>query len=106
MNAPLVRRAVACLSPLGFCFLIAMLALAPWPQWSVAAEAAGESVASAELFQQQLESGEFAPALAAAQQVEQAVQRDAWLARLAEAQAGAGASNAAYTTLAHVEDDQ
>jgi hypothetical protein len=106
MNAPLVRRAVARLSPLGFCFLIATLVLAGWPQGCPAAEAVGDPAASTDLFQQQLESGEFAPALAAAQQVEQAPQRDAWLARLAEAQAGAGAGKAAYTTLAHVEDDE
>ncbi len=57
-------------------------------------------------FRQQLAAGEFAPALLAAQQVEDAGARDAWLAELAEAQSAAGDHQAAYTTLVHVEDDR
>ena len=61
---------------------------------------------SPELFQRQLEAGEFAPALREARQIEQAAQRDAWLAQLAEAQAKGGEPRAAYSTLAYVGDDR
>ncbi len=67
--------------------------------------AAAEPLAP-ELFREQLETGEFSPALAAAKQVEDPSQRDAWLAELAAAQARSGARDAAFSTLAYIRDDR
>jgi hypothetical protein len=61
---------------------------------------------SLETFREQLAAGEFAPALATAQQVDNRGQRDAMLAELAEAQSSVGDRHAAYSTLAYVEDDR
>ncbi len=61
---------------------------------------------SLETFREQLAAGEFAPALATAQQVEDRSQRDALLSELAKAQSSAGDRHAAYSTLKHVEDDR
>ncbi len=58
------------------------------------------------LFHEQLETGEFAPALASAKQVEDPSQRDAWLAQLAAAQARSGGRDAAFSTLAYITDDR
>ncbi len=59
-----------------------------------------------QLFQDQIAAGEFAPALEQARQINAAPKRDAWLVKLAEAQAKAGAEDAAYFTLAGVGDDR
>jgi hypothetical protein len=80
---------------------VAMIVLAGLAQSSPGAEAA-----SPQFFQEQLAAGEFAPALKAARQIEHAPQRDAWLVKLAEAQAAGGARQAAFHTLATVNDDQ
>ncbi len=56
--------------------------------------------------QAQLAAGEFAPALAAAQQAADPKQRDAMLAQVAAAQAQAGAPAAAVKTVARVGDDR
>ncbi len=54
----------------------------------------------------QLAAGEFAPAIAAAQQAADPKQRDAMLAQVAAAQVQAGAPAAAVNTVAHVGDDR
>ena len=56
--------------------------------------------------QAQLAAGEFAPALAAAQNVADPKQRDAMLAQVAAAQIEAGAPAAAVKTVARVGDDR
>ena len=56
--------------------------------------------------QAQLAAGEFAPAVAAAQNVANPQQRDAALAQVAAAQAAAGAPAAAVKTVARVGDDR
>jgi hypothetical protein len=56
--------------------------------------------------QAQLAAGEFAPALAAAQQAANPQQRDAALAKVAAAQAQAGAPVAAVKTVAQIGDDR
>ena len=61
---------------------------------------------SPQLFREQLDSGEFAPALQLAQQIDHAPQRDAWLVQLAQAQAQAGARDAAFSSLSSVADDR
>ena len=68
---------------------------------ALAAEAA-----SPQHFAQQLEAGEFAPALAAAKGLDDAPQRDAWLAQVASAQAQAGQRDAAFSTLSSLSDDR
>ncbi|MBI3839095.1 MAG: DUF1598 domain-containing protein [Planctomycetia bacterium] len=62
--------------------------------------------ASPQLFREQLEAGEFAPALQLAQQIDHVPKRDAWLVQLAQAQAQAGARAAAFSSLSAVEDDR
>lgn len=57
-------------------------------------------------FQDQLASGEFAPALSLAQKVDDPTERDTWLGQLAVAQAKAGGPDAAYATLAQIADDR
>ena len=57
-------------------------------------------------FQDQLAAGEFAGAIAAAQNVADPQQRDALLAQVAAAQAAAGAPAAAVKTVARVGDDR
>lgn len=83
------------------CLLVAVIALA-----GICRALPGDEPPSSQLFQEQLETGEFAPALQAAQQIEGLPQRDAWLVQLAEAQAKGGARRAAFTTLASVGDDR
>src|SRR6516162_5277157 len=56
--------------------------------------------------QAQLAAGEFAPAIAAAQQAANPQQRDAALAKIAAAQAQAGAPVAAVKTVAQIKDDR
>ena len=56
--------------------------------------------------QAQLAAGEFAPAIAAAQQAANPKQQDAMLAQVAAAQAQAGAPAAAVQTVARVGDDR
>ena len=58
------------------------------------------------LIDAQLKAGEFAPALAAARAAPQPQQRDAWLGRIAAAQAGAGARDASLRTVAEISDDR
>jgi hypothetical protein len=79
---------------------LAVLVAAAWPQITFGAEPAAEQA-----FAEQLASGEFAPALAAAKGLSDAGQRDDWLVRLSEAQARGGGSGA-FTTLAQVADDR
>jgi hypothetical protein len=81
--------------------LVAMIALA-----GLCRNLPADETTSPERFQEQLETGEFAPALQAAQQIEQAPQRDAWLVKLAAAQNQGGARQAAFSTLASVSDDR
>jgi hypothetical protein len=57
-------------------------------------------------FREQLETGEFAPALKQAQQLGETPDRDAWLVQLAQAQAQGGGRAAAFSTLASVSDDR
>jgi len=63
-------------------------------------------VSAGELFSEQLASGEFAPAMAAAEQAVEPGQKDVLLAQLAEAQAAAGAKRAALESAAAIRDDQ
>ena len=56
--------------------------------------------------QAQLAAGEFAPAIAAAQQAADPKQQDAMLAQVAAAQVQAGAPAAAVQTVARVGDDR
>ncbi|MEX2113289.1 MAG: DUF1598 domain-containing protein [Pirellulales bacterium] len=72
----------------------------------VGAEPDAAAETSLATFRQQLAAGEFAPALLAAQQLQDTGARDARLAELAEAQSAAGDRRAAYSTLLHVEDDR
>ncbi len=58
------------------------------------------------LIRAQLEAGEFAPALARARAAAAPEQRDARLARIAAAQAGAGARDASLRTAAEISDDR
>lgn len=60
----------------------------------------------AELFAAQLAAGEFAPALRTAQSIAEPATRDAWLARLSEAQAAAGGREQAFHSLLEVRDDR
>ncbi len=66
---------------------------------------AGESGAP-DLLQQQLDAGEFGPALQTARQSGDAAERDARLVRVAAAQAKGGERRAAISTLATVSDDR
>ena len=56
--------------------------------------------------QAHLAAGEFAPALALAQQAADPQQRDAWLARIAAAQARAGSREASFRSAAEIGDDR
>ena len=102
----LARRGRLSWSCSAFSFLLTPLVLAVLAAGLQAAKPAQDDVASPEQFERQLEAGEFAPALATAQQMERGAQRDAWLVKLAEAQAKSGARSAAYSTLASVGDDR
>ena len=66
---------------------------------------AGETSAP-DLLQQQLDAGEFGPALQTARQSGDAAERDARLVRVAAAQAKGGERRAAISTLATVSDDR
>ncbi len=79
---------------------LAAIAAVVWPQIVAWAASPAEQV-----FQEQLASGEFAPALQAARGQADAQMRDAWLVQLSEAQARAGGSGA-FSTLAQVADDR
>lgn len=72
----------------------------------VLAADAAEPESQDALIQAQLESGEFAPALAMARRAATVEQRDAWLAQIAQAQARAGARNASLRSAAEIYDDQ
>lgn len=67
---------------------------------------AGDGGASRTRFDEQLATGEFAPALESARQVADAHERDARLAAIAIAQSKSGARDAAISTLASVRDDR
>jgi hypothetical protein len=56
--------------------------------------------------QAHLAAGEFAPALALARRLPARADRDAWLGRIAAAQARAGAQNSAIRTAGEISDDQ
>jgi len=62
--------------------------------------------AQEDLLQAQLDAGEFAPALAAAQRIAAPDRRDAVLAQIAVAQAQAGARGASLQTAAGISDDR
>jgi len=70
-----------------------------------AASAQGLADASARIHGH-LQAGEFAPALALANAVEQPAERDPLLAEIAQAQARSGAREAAFRTLRAVRDDR
>ena len=86
-------------------FLLCLGFLAGLGFWIDKVSSAAEP-ASPTLFEEQLETGEFAPALVLAQQIEAPPQRDAWLVRLAQAQAQAGGRESASSTLMSVGDDR
>jgi len=65
-----------------------------------------EAAAQDPLIQAQLEAGEFAPAVAAAQRIAAPQERDAILAQIAMAQAQAGARDASLDTAAGIADDR
>ncbi|HEY2892700.1 MAG TPA: DUF1598 domain-containing protein [Pirellulales bacterium] len=67
---------------------------------------AGDGGASSTRFDEQLATGEFAPALESARQVADVHERDARLAAIAIAQSKSGARNSAISTLANVSDDR
>lgn len=58
------------------------------------------------LIQGHLDAGEFAPAIAAARALADPQSRDAWLGRIAAAQAGAGARGASLRSLSEIDDDR
>lgn len=78
-----------------------------WGEFLVAvpAVAAAPPVQDA-VIQAQIDAGEFAPALAAARQIRPPRQRDAWLARIAAAQAQAGARDASLQSASQISDDR
>ncbi len=59
-----------------------------------------------ELFRAYLQAGEFAPALALARQVSDPLERDRWLAEIAQAQALAGAKSASLQSAGEIGDDR
>src|SRR5689334_2642027 len=59
-----------------------------------------------DLFQRQLAAGEFAPALASANKLENSPARDTLLTRVAEAQAKSGGREEAFRTLSAISDDR
>lgn len=66
--------------------------------------AAGDSPEA--LFQAHLEAGEFAPAMAMARRAPDVQTRDAWLARIAQAQARSGAPDASLRSAAEIYHDR
>ena len=58
------------------------------------------------LIQAHIAAGEFAPAIALAQQAADPQQRDAWLAEIATAQARAGNRDASLRSAAEIGDDR
>jgi hypothetical protein len=82
-------------------FLGALVALACTSRGLLAAGPTNSSE-----FDEQLAAGEFAPALASAQKVEDPAGRDARLSELAQAQARSGARDSAFSTLAYIGDDR
>lgn len=96
---PILGRAW-CLPRIWLWSHLAAIAAVAWPQTAAWAEPPADQV-----FQEQLASGEFAPALEAARGLPDVQKRDAWLVQLSEAQARAGGS-AAFSTLAQVADDR
>lgn len=84
----------------GACLLLALFSAA-------AAGLAAEPSADPEtLLDESLAAGEFAPALELALQAAPAARHDAWLARVAIAQAASGAQRAALHTSAEIYDDR
>ena len=100
MLAPPTLRPTA-IPRLGLAALTAIFFLAAGARLGTAVEPP-----SPQLFEELLAAGEFAPALAAAKQIELAPQRDDWLAEVAAAQARAGDRDAAFTTLGSLSDDR
>lgn len=72
---------------------------------SVAGSQAGPPLPDEALFQAHVEAGEFAPALAMARRAGPE-RRDAWLTRIAAAQARAGAREASLSSAADIGDDR
>ena len=71
--------------------------------WTLSSAAADPKDA---LIRAQIAAGEFAPAVALAQQAADPQQRDAWLAEIAVAQAQAGARDASLRSAAEIGDDR
>jgi hypothetical protein len=69
------------------------------------ATARADESSDAALLAQQLQSGEFAPALQTAQAAPNAADRNAMLAQIAQAQAVAGDRQAALQTVSQIDDD-
>ena len=82
--------------------MVGLLAGMLLAQSARAAEPQGQDA----LIRAQLAAGEFAPALAAARAADDPVRRDGWLARIAMAQARAGARDAALRSAAEIYDDR
>src|SRR5262245_19277397 len=90
-------RHLRCLPNYSF-VLLATLAIALSPGLTFAADPAAD-------VQARLAAGEFGPALAAAQAVKDAAQRDKLLGEIAAAQAAAGGRRAALDTAADMSSD-
>ncbi len=71
--------------------------------WTLSSAAADPKDA---LIRAQIAAGEFAPAVALAQQAVDPQQRDAWLAEIAVAQAQLGARDASFRSAAEIGDDR
>ncbi|MBN2475598.1 MAG: DUF1598 domain-containing protein [Pirellulales bacterium] len=82
--------------------LLLVVLSGPWTNAVCAAE--GDSPTAR--IPAQIEAGEFAPALVAARGVDDPVQRDSWLARIAAAQARVGARSASLRSAAEISDDR
>ncbi len=93
MSRHFVRAEGLLLAAIGFC----VIALAPL------ASAADPNDA---LIQAQIAAGEFAPAVALAQQAADPRQRDVWLRQIALAQAQAGDRDASFRSAAEIGDDR
>src|SRR3954469_7290400 len=89
------------------CYSRAAWASACWASLLLVSGAlAGDGGASSTRFDEQLATGEFAPALESARQLADTHERDARLAAIAIAQSKSGARDSAISTLANVSDDR
>ena len=93
MSCRFVRSRRLLVAAIGFCAVA----------WTLSSAAADPKDA---LIRAQIAAGEFAPAVALAQQAVDPQQRDAWLAEIAVAQAQAGARDASFRSAAEISDDR